>query len=74
MFDDDERAPTPTPAPMPEPAVSSVSSVSLAQRVAVIRARVDALARVCPRELDGAGALTTVIPTPAPGVVVLGAS
>ena len=40
------------------PSPSSPSSVvSLAQHVAAIRAHVDALARVSPRELDGAGAL-----------------
>ena len=40
------------------PSLSSPSSVvSLAQHVAAIRAHVDALALVSPRELDGAGAL-----------------
>jgi hypothetical protein len=64
-FDEDERAssqpPTPTPptAQPPEPSVLPASPfpLSLAERVALIRAQVDALADLSPRELDGAGAL-----------------
>ena len=61
VFDEGELAssqpPTPLPAPTDETASSSSSVVSLVQRVARIRAEVDALAGVLPRELDGVGAL-----------------
>ena len=69
-FEEDERAssqppaPTPpaaaqppTPTPTPPSAFPSVSHLSWADRVAVIRAQVDALVEVSPRELGGAGAL-----------------
>ncbi|WP_407341511.1 DUF222 domain-containing protein [Pengzhenrongella phosphoraccumulans] len=60
--------PTPTPSlglgpssqpPTPTPPHSSarLASLSLADRVAVIEAQVDALAALAPRDLDGAGAL-----------------
>ena len=62
------RMPAPVPVPVLQPAptadtassssLTSFSSVvSLAQRMARIRAEVDALALVLPRDLDGAGAL-----------------
>ena len=47
-----------SPSPSLSPSPSSPSSVvSLVQHVAAIRAQVDALAGVLPRELDGVGAL-----------------
>ncbi|WP_407345585.1 DUF222 domain-containing protein [Pengzhenrongella phosphoraccumulans] len=52
-FEEDERAPSQPPTPTP----TRPASLSLADRAAVIRAQVDALAEVEPRDLDGAGAL-----------------
>jgi hypothetical protein len=49
--------PAKPPAPSALPASASSVRVSLAERVAVIRAQLDALVEVHPRDLGGAGAL-----------------